>query len=163
MNRIVRKSFVHVIRPLCTTNHKPMLLGQYSARSSMTKCLLRTRFYATRRPGKFILQLKPIRPLAKFLSTTQNHVAIIHDEPLTLLRKAAALLPRVFPAQTSPGVHRTTNTAEFWNGVLSQAYDDLSAKTERPAKVVGSYFHLTSHKQAPETCALLSVQFGRMG
>lgn len=153
-----------MMRPPYTTEPSGMLLVQYSARSSMTKCLLRTRFYATRRPSKFVLQLKPIRPLAKFLSTTQNHVAFkVHDEPLTLLRKAAALLPRAFPAQTSPGVHRTTNTAEFWIGILSQAYDDLSAKTERPARVVGSYLYLTSHKQAPDTCAVLSVRLGRMG
>lgn len=149
----MRPSYYRTVKPM-------MLLCQYSARSSMTKCLLRTRFYVTRRPGKFVLRLKPIRPLAKFLSTTQNHVANIHDEPLTLLRKAAALLPRVFTAQTSPGVHRTTNTAEFWNGILSQAYDDLSAKTERPARVVGSYLYLTSNRQAPDTCTVLSVRFG---
>jgi hypothetical protein len=160
----VGKSFVHVIQPSCTTGQaKNMLLGQYSASSSMTKCLPRTRFYATRRPGKFVLRLKLTRPLAKFLSTTQNHVAVNHDEALTLLRKAEALLPRVFPANTSSGVHRTTNTAEFWSGILSQAYDDLSAKTERPARVVGSHLYLASHKQAPDTYATLSVRFGRMG
>lgn len=56
------------------------------------------------------------------------------NETLSLLHRAITLLPRAFNA----GSTRAEGTADFWNAILCNVHEDLSATTERPAKIVGS-------------------------
>jgi len=59
-------------------------------------------------------------------------------ETLTLLHKATNLLPRVFNIKRTSGSTRAEERVKFWNLILSSVYEDLSATTKGPAKIVGS-------------------------
>lgn len=60
------------------------------------------------------------------------------NETLSLLHRAITLLPRALNGKQNSGSTQAEGTADFWNAILSSAYEDLSATTERPAKIVGS-------------------------
>lgn len=60
------------------------------------------------------------------------------NETLSLLHRTITLLPRVLNSKRNSGSTRAEETADFWNAILSNIYEDLSATTERPAKIVGS-------------------------
>lgn len=85
--------------------------------------------------------------LARALSTENNHPnAKTSDNPpssasetLSLLHRAITLLPRALNIKKNTGFIRAEGAADFWNSNLSNVYEDLSATTERPAKIVGSY------------------------
>ena len=84
-------------------------------------------------------KLVPI--LARALSTeskTPKNTLSPANETLSLLHRAITLLPRALNIKQNSGSTLAEETANFWNAILSNAYEDLSATTERPAKVVGS-------------------------
>lgn len=60
------------------------------------------------------------------------------NETLSLLHRIITLLPRALYIKQNSGSTRAEGSADFWNAILSNAYGDLSATTERPAKIVGS-------------------------
>ena len=60
------------------------------------------------------------------------------NEILSLLHRAITLLPRALNIKRNTGSTRAEETADFWNAILSNVYEDLSATTERPAKIVGT-------------------------
>lgn len=84
--------------------------------------------------------------LARALSTennlpntkTPNNPPSLANETLSLLHRAITLLPRALNIKRNSGSTRTEEAADFWNAILSNVYEDLSATTERPAKIVGS-------------------------
>ncbi|KJA27888.1 hypothetical protein HYPSUDRAFT_130531 [Hypholoma sublateritium FD-334 SS-4] len=58
-------------------------------------------------------------------------------EALTLLHKAAMVVPRVLEASSnSPGFLRNGETSRTWESILSDAHEDLSTASERPARIV---------------------------
>ena len=71
--------------------------------------------------------LRATRPRA---FSSENNLPL-PSSALTLLHKVTTLLPRAL---------RTEVKADFWNAILSNTYEDLSATTttKRPAKIVGS-------------------------
>jgi hypothetical protein len=69
------------------------------------------------------------KPLDTFPS--QRH------EALTLLHKITKIFPRVRDATGNSGFLRPEETPTFWDGILSDAYEDLSATAERPVKILG--------------------------
>ena len=69
---------------------------------------------------------------------TANNLPSSANETLSLLRRFITLLPRALNIKQNPGSTRAEGTADFWNAILSSVYEDLSATTERPAKIVGS-------------------------
>ena len=95
---------------------------------------------------------KIVPVLARALSTESNFPNTKTspspaNETLSLLRRAITLLPRALNIKQDSGSTRAEGSADFWNAILSNTYEDLSATTERPAKIVGScnpfYFDLT--------------------
>lgn len=60
------------------------------------------------------------------------------NETLSLLHRAITLIPRAFNIKQNSGSTRAGGTADFWKAILSNVHEDLSATTERPAKIVGS-------------------------
>ncbi|TFK44342.1 hypothetical protein BDQ12DRAFT_672816 [Crucibulum laeve] len=67
--------------------------------------------------------------------TTTNYAEFPSNrqEALTLLHKTTTLLPRALP---SSGSSRDVESLEFWNTILSQAYEDLTQTSEREARIV---------------------------
>lgn len=60
-------------------------------------------------------------------------------EALTLLHKTSIVVPRVLETvNDSPGFLRIGDTSSTWGSILSDAHQDLSTASERPAKIVGS-------------------------
>jgi hypothetical protein len=59
------------------------------------------------------------------------------NETLSLLHRAITLLPQTLNIKRSSSSTRAEETADFWNGILSNVYEDLSATTKRPARIVG--------------------------
>ncbi|KAF8904423.1 hypothetical protein CPB84DRAFT_1896922 [Gymnopilus junonius] len=57
-------------------------------------------------------------------------------EPLTVLHKAVALLPRVPCYAQDSGSQQDAGSSHVWESILSGAYDDLSAVADRPVKIV---------------------------
>jgi hypothetical protein len=83
--------------------------------------------------------------LARALSTVNNlpntntlNTPSPAKETLSLLHRAITLLPRALSIKQKSGSTRAEGAADFWNAILSNAYEDLSATTERPGKIVGS-------------------------
>lgn len=64
------------------------------------------------------------------------------SEALTVLYKTTQLLPRVLESNAISGFPRIGETAKTWENILSEAHEDLSATSERPAKIVGVYGEL---------------------
>lgn len=58
-------------------------------------------------------------------------------ETLTLLHKITKMFPRVRDATGNSGFPRPEETPTFWDDILSDAYEDLSATVERPVKILG--------------------------
>lgn len=72
-------------------------------------------------------------------SKTPNNPLSSANETLSLLHRTITLLPQALNIKQNSGSTRAEGTADFWNAILSNAYEDLSATTERPAKIVGSW------------------------
>ncbi|KAF8813850.1 hypothetical protein BYT27DRAFT_7250731 [Phlegmacium glaucopus] len=70
------------------------------------------------------------------LTKTPNDFPSPAHKTLTLLHKATTLLPRAFNIKRISGSTRPEETADFWNVILSNIYEDLSATTKGPAKIV---------------------------
>jgi len=70
-------------------------------------------------------------------------------EALTLLHKITKIFPRIQDITRTSGFQHSEDTATFWDGILSNVYEDLSATSERPVKILGmcflpdSFFHIT--------------------
>jgi hypothetical protein len=72
------------------------------------------------------------------LPNTKTPPSSTTDETLSLLHRAITLLPRALNIKRNSSSTRAEETADFWNAILSNVYEDLSATTKRPAKIVGS-------------------------
>lgn len=77
-------------------------------------------------------------------------------EPLTILYKATALLPRVPCFEEGSGPQQTKRS-DLWEPILSGAHEDLSATADRPVKIVGLYLSLAPYSQFLSN-ALVSMQ-----
>ncbi|KAF9478816.1 hypothetical protein BDN70DRAFT_808062 [Pholiota conissans] len=58
------------------------------------------------------------------------------SKALTLLNKTTQLLPRILESNVISGFPRTDETRNTWEKILSEAHEDISASSERPAKIV---------------------------
>ena len=59
-------------------------------------------------------------------------------EALTLLHKITKICPRVRDATGNSRFPRPEETPTIWDGILSDAYEDVSATAERPVKILGA-------------------------
>ncbi len=71
--------------------------------------------------------------------TQRENSRLPKPEALTLLHKASIVVPRALKTvNDSPGFLRIGDTSSTWESILSDAHQDLSTASERPAKIVGS-------------------------
>ena len=92
--------------------------------------------------GRTCSKLVPI--LARALSTgntsnlpnskSPDNLPSSTNETLSLLHRTITLLPQALNSSSST---RAEETANFWNGILSNVYEDLSPTTKKPARIVG--------------------------
>ena len=94
--------------------------------------------------------------LARALSTENNlpnpetpsNPPSSSNETLSLLQRAVTILPRALNIKRNSGSTRAEEATDFWNVTLSNVYEDLSATTKRPAKIVGSCTPIVSFDQS---------------
>lgn len=109
--------------PTCLASHRLLTISHLRL---SPKGFLATR---ARLPSSFLAK----RPVTSATTTTSPPTGV---EPLTVLHKTVALLPRIPNYDEGPN-SRYTEANRLWEATLSKVYEDFSAVSDRPIRIAG--------------------------